>query len=155
MADEPIKENPALVKIDDSEKPVDVVIKEAAPEEKRFMESSAGKTVMAPNTTEEEETVTAGQRVINLMWETTQKRIALLVIQFTLSVNTFVIVVLICLSFFSNKEINTATVAIITGSIGAINLTCGIVIGFYFSRTNHSQIGGTGRKATEGPTSRR
>jgi len=104
------------------------------------------KKVLAPTTTEQEDIVTEGQRAINLMWESTQSKIALLVVQVGMAMNGFVVVVLICLSFFGGKPIDVATVAIITGSIAAINLTSGIIIGFYFSRTNHSAIGGTGKK---------
>lgn len=147
--------DPAPVKIVDTEKPIDVIVADPKGTKKTVVKNE-GK-VLSPTTTHEENTVTKGQRKINLIWETTQSKIALLVVYIGMTVNALVIIILIALAFFSrtDKEISTATVAIITGSIAAINLTSGIVIGFYFSRTNHSQIGGIGRKDTEGSLSRR
>lgn len=149
------KKEPAPVIIADTEKPIPVVVESEVQAPKKVVKNEGH--VLAPTTTHEENVVTEGQRRINLIWETTQSRIALLVIHIGMGVNAVVIVILIALAFFSRteREIDTATVAIITGSIAAINLTSGIVIGFYFSRTNHSQIGGTGNKPTEGPLSRR
>jgi hypothetical protein len=97
---------------------------------------------LAPNTTEQEDLVTAGQRHINLIWETTQSRIALISIISSQAVNMGVILALL----FKTGETTPATIAVITASIAAMNLTVGIIIGFYFSRTNHSAIGGVGKK---------
>jgi len=97
---------------------------------------------LAPNTTEQEDMVTAGQRHINLIWKTTQSKIALISIISSQVINVIVIIALL----FKEKAADPTAIATITASIAAMNLTVGIIIGFYFSRTNHSAIGGVGRK---------
>ena len=76
----------------------------------------------SPTTTIQEDLVVAGQRRINLIWEITQGVIAIGI-----------------------------TAAIMYSSVAKTNsqeLTNAffLIIGFYFSRTNHSAIGGTGEK---------
>lgn len=92
---------------------------------------------LPPTTTEQQNMVTAGQRRINVMWERTQSAIALFVVLISLSVGGW-------LAITSGKEVPTL-----------FSLTLGTVIGFYFSRTNHQNVGGVGPKASEGPDSRR
>lgn len=99
---------------------------------------------LPPKTTEQEDMVTAGQRAVNLLWETTQARIALVVI----FVGMFVNASLICVLVISNRDISVNRLAVISIALQFINLTAGIIIGFYFSRTNHTNIGGVGKKAT-------
>lgn len=99
---------------------------------------------LPPETTHQEDMVTAGQRAVNLLWETTQARIALVVI----FVGMFVNASLICVLVISNKDISVNRLAVISIALQFINLTAGIIIGFYFSRTNHTNIGGVGKKAT-------
>lgn len=101
-----------------------------------------GKSFKAPTTTEEEQSVTAGQRVVNLMWETTQARIAVYVVAVNLGLNS-----ILCFSILIfNTDLNPNQLALVTLCLQPISLTTGIVIGFYFSRTNHTAIGGTGNK---------
>jgi hypothetical protein len=85
---------------------------------------STGKS-LSPTTTAEEDIVTAGQRRINMIWEYTQAAIAIL------STVAFIY-----------SEINKLD------SIG-IRMAFSLVIGFYFSRTNHAAIGGEGKKPTQ------
>ncbi len=73
-------------------------------------------------TTSQEDLVTAGQRKINLIWEFTQSGISILI---TLAMIYLAITV---------KVNETMTNAFF------------LIVGFYFSRTNHSAIGGTGDK---------
>lgn len=77
---------------------------------------------LAPTTTVQEDIVTAGQRTINKIWEFTQALVALLVTA----------VFLYC----EVKKINSE----------AVKMAFTLVIGFYFSRTNHQAIGGHGKK---------
>lgn len=128
------------VSIVDTEKPVSVIIEDDKKEAK--FQNKDSQQILAPKTTEEEDRVALGQRNINLIWETTQSRIALTVIYVGMFINLCVVIILL----FSVKEITPIKVALITGSIAAVNLTTGIIIGFYFSRTNHSAIGGSGKK---------
>lgn len=78
-------------------------------------------------TTEQEDITTAGQRKVNLIWEYTQAIIALLVCICTMAAGLLVI----------KNDIQIPTI---------FAVAFGTVIGFYFSRTNHSAIGGVGRK---------
>lgn len=109
---------------------------------KRVKESAKPLT---PTTTVQQDMVVAGQRTINLIWETTQSKIALLVVVVGLAINAIVIVAFMVF----NREVTVNQLALISVCLQFINLTTGIVIGFYFSRTNHSAIGGIGAKATE------
>ena len=77
---------------------------------------------LAPTTTAQEDLTTHGQRRINLIWEATQSGIAILI-----------------------------TIAVMINSLRGLDSTVltnafFLIVGFYFSRTNHSAIGGTGRK---------
>lgn len=110
--------------------PVPVVLAEEA-HEKRLVDAKAGGVALAPNTTEQEDIVTAGQRRINLIWELTQAAIAV-----------------------------TITGSMVFAALNGIDSDVlknafFLIVGFYFSRTNHQSIGGVGRKASEGPFSRR
>lgn len=101
-----------------------------------------GKSFKSPTTTQEEQSVTAGQRVVNLLWENTQSKIAIWTVASSIALNAT-----LCLSvIFLNFQITNNQMAVISLCIQPITLTTGIVIGFYFSRTNHTAIGGTGHK---------
>lgn len=97
---------------------------------------------MPPDTTAQQDITTAGQRTINLIWENTQARIAWFVIVAGMLVNSAVVLILVVV----HRDITVVQVAIISLCLQFVNLTCGIVIGFYFSRTNHTNIGGIGPK---------
>lgn len=80
---------------------------------------------LPPKTTFQEDITVAGQRRINLIWEVTQSVVAI-----------------------------TVTFAIIYGSLfkatnEALSNAFFLIIGFYFSRTNHQAIGGIGIKDNE------
>lgn len=79
---------------------------------------------LSPTTTKEEDIVTLGQRRVNLIWESTQAVIALAVT---------VALVYVSVKGIESEELKNAFF---------------LIIGFYFSRTNHSAIGGVGKKAT-------
>lgn len=98
------------------------------------------KLSMSPNTTEQQDLIMAGQRHINLMWETTQSRIALVSVFVGMIINSALLLTVVVIK----KDITTSKVAVISNCLGFINLTVGIVIGFYFSRTNHTKVGGIG-----------
>lgn len=79
-------------------------------------------TTLSPTTTEAEDTTTEGQRKVNLIWELTQAGISVL--------------------------ITGAVVYCAVYRIPSDNLANAffLIIGFYFSRTNHQAIGGIGAK---------
>jgi hypothetical protein len=107
---------------------------------------------MPATTTEQEDLTKAGQRKINLIWEDTQSRIALFVVVGGLSMSLIIIVfilILVTSLINSDSEITSNQLALLSlgiTSLQSVNLTLGIVIGFYFSRTNHMNVGGVGAK---------
>jgi len=82
-----------------------------------------------PNTTLQEDLVTLGQRKVNLIWEYTQAMIALVVVFANMLVGVFT-------ALYSDERRHPV---ILTSAFF-------LIIGFYFSRTNHAAIGGIGRK---------
>lgn len=96
-------------------------------------------------TTAAEDRTSASQRVVNLIWESTQSRIALFVVIVGMLVNATVIVFVVLLK----SEISSNQIALISICLQFINLTVGIVIGFYFGRTNHTRTGGVGNKSQQ------
>jgi len=86
------------------------------------MDPQVNQMPLPPTTTAQQDAVTLGQRRINMIWESTQAMIAL-------SVTGAVV-------FCAIKAI---TSEVLTNAFF-------LVIGFYYSRTNHSAIGGTGHK---------
>ena len=77
---------------------------------------------MSPTTTVQEDITTAGQRKVNLIWEYTQASVAVLV--------TFAFL------YCEIKKIDSI----------AVRMGFSLIVGFYFSRTNHEKIGGVGFK---------
>jgi len=77
---------------------------------------------LPPETTAQEDIVTLGQRRVNLIWESTQAVIALCVTA---------ALVYVSVKGIDSEELKNAFF---------------LIIGFYFSRTNHSAIGGVGKK---------
>lgn len=91
-------------------------------------------------TTSEEDRKTAGQRTINLIWETTQMRLALSVIWAALLVSSALAVFG---GWLGKPDIQLAAIVFLFG-------VANLVTGFYFGRTNHQRTGGVG--ALEGDT---
>jgi hypothetical protein len=77
---------------------------------------------LPPDTTAQQDITTAGQRRVNLIWEGTQAGIAIVV----------------TLALIYCKITRTPAEEIIYAFF--------LIIGFYFSRTNHTAIGGLGVK---------
>lgn len=73
-------------------------------------------------TTEQQDLTVAGQRKINLIWEYTQAGVAIII--------TLAVVYCVIMKTVSEQLSNAFF----------------LIIGFYFSRTNHQAIGGTGDK---------
>lgn len=81
-----------------------------------------------PNTTAEQNLVTAGQRHINVMWERTQQVIAVMVAAVTLFACVFLVIY---------GELPDKTLAF--SFLQTISI---MVIATYFQRTNHVKTGG-------------
>lgn len=89
---------------------------------------------VAPTTTHQEDLTVLGQRKINLIWEVTQALIALMVVLANMVVAVYIGVFAPTVVVFPQVLSNTLF----------------LVVGFYFSRTNHQAIGGVGAKASDG-----
>lgn len=85
---------------------------------------------LAPNTTAQQDLTTAGQRRVNLIWEYTQSAIAIMVVLDSLIVVTIMVI----------QEKNANDFPLFLASLAML------IVGFYFSRTNHAAIGGIGHK---------
>jgi hypothetical protein len=85
---------------------------------------------LSPTTTMQEDITTAGQRKVNLIWEYTQAIIAISVVLANLIVGVI---------FGINKIPSGEYPFVLSSSLF-------LIVGFYFSRTNHSAIGGVGKK---------
>ena len=83
-------------------------------------------------TTVQQDLTTTGQRKINLIWEITQASVAILVV-------TANILVWIAASLRATQS------PLPEGLQNALFL----IVGFYFSRTNHAAIGGVGHKPSQ------
>jgi hypothetical protein len=81
-------------------------------------------------TTSQQDLTTAGQRRVNLLWEYTQAIIAIVVTVCTMTAGAY--------ATFNKSE-----------TPPVLNISFGMVIGFYFSRTNHAAIGGIGKKPSQ------
>ncbi len=84
---------------------------------------------VAPTTTLQEDMVSAGQRRINLIWEWTQSVISIVVV----AANMVVAV------YDGVMPVHGEYPVILSSSLF-------LIVGFYFSRTNHAAIGGIGPK---------
>lgn len=80
----------------------------------------------APDTTSEENLHTASQRRVNLIWEYSQAGIAWMIVGTT------------CLGIFIGRVWVGSTVPFPAEWWTIV----GLVIGFYFGRTNHARVGG-------------
>lgn len=89
-------------------------------------------------TTFQQDLTTAGQRNVNLIWETTQGNVASRVIIGAMAINGIVLVA----SVMFGKDLTAAQAL----ALGFVNSLATGVTSFYFSRTNHTQIGGVGDK---------
>lgn len=85
-----------------------------------------------PNTTLQQDLTTSGQRRVNLIWEYTQAFIAIIVVLANMIAAVF--------NVFKNRNIDVPMI---------LSSALFLVIGFYFSRTNHQAIGGIGNKPSQ------
>lgn len=84
---------------------------------------------LAATTTEQEDITTAGQRKVNLIWEYTQAIVAILVVLANMITGVY----------YAFTGVRENIPAVLSSALF-------LVIGFYFSRTNHQAIGGIGKK---------
>lgn len=86
----------------------------------------------SPTTTLQEDMTVAGQRKINLIWEYTQAIIAIFVVVVNMIAALY--------NVFVGKDVDVPMI---------LSSSLFLIIGFYFSRTNHQAIGGIGSKPNE------
>lgn len=123
------------VNIVSTEKPIPVMIEgtlAASTLDSKLVTKESAQT-LAPNTTEEMDAVTAGQRKVNLIWEHTQRAIAVFSVFAAIIINASVIIIVL----INIRDMTVDQLGVISMCLQFINLTAGIIIGFYFSRTNH------------------
>lgn len=113
-----------------------VVLKPGLPIQNQLNDPSTAAT-----TTFQEDLTTAGQRNINLIWETIQGKIAIYVIIGTMIIDGIALLTSLGLS----RDLTGSQASV----LGVINSLATGVIAFYFSRTNHTQIGGIGAKPND------
>jgi hypothetical protein len=88
---------------------------------------------LPPTTTHEQDKTLAGQRKVNIIWEVTQATIAVLI--------TLAVVIV---------GVYDALNQIVVPAPPILSNAFFLIVGFYFSRTNHQAIGGVGPKSNEG-----
>ena len=93
----------------------------------------------APNTTEAEDKTKAGQRMVNLIWETVQAIIALTVVAAALYIAGRIALLVVGERDPTERQLSMAMAAFLLVS-NLVSLICG----FYFGRTNHQKTGGVG-----------
>jgi hypothetical protein len=111
----------------------------------QFQQSQTTDPSIPARTTFQEDLTTAGQRRINLIWEYTQAFVAAIVV--TTNMGVAVVIAL--------KEVPPVLLAnglIVPGVRPEfptiLSSSLFLIVGFYFSRTNHAAIGGVGAKPT-------
>jgi hypothetical protein len=87
-----------------------------------------------PTTTRQQDITLQGQRRVNIIWEVTQAMIAVII--------TLAIVIV---AVYDGLTMHSLDVQVPSTLSNAFFL----IVGFYFSRTNHQAIGGIGQKANE------
>lgn len=102
---------------------------------------------IASRTTIEQDLRTAGQREINLIWEQTQKRIAM----FVVLVANLVSAIVVIRGVLFVESVDAASAGLVLAAFTLLSSSCFLVLGFYFSRTNHARIGDDpARKSSSG-----
>ena len=86
-------------------------------------------------TTHEEDRTTAGQRRVNMIWELTQAVIAVCVTTAATAVAAY-------------RATHAEPIAPDGAALQLLSNAFFLIVGFYFSRTNHTKVGGVG--PTEG-----
>jgi len=87
---------------------------------------------VSPTTTAQQDLTTLGQRKINLIWEITQAVISILVVTANMVVGIF--------QGLTGGHVEFPVI---------LSSSLFLIVGFYFSRTNHAAIGGIGHKPAD------
>lgn len=98
--------------------------------------AKVGDVNIAPTTTAAQDRTKAGQRFVNLIWETMQALIAASVVGATLYVSGKIALLMI------SPEVKENQAAFATTAFMLISNLASLIVGFYFGRTNHQKTGG-------------
>lgn len=104
-------------------------------------------TSLPPTTTAQEDIVTGLQSVVNLIWENTQSAIAKFVV-YLVNVCIALIVIAVVIQMVRDFAVSVNQMALIGLCFTFFNFEIGLIVGFYFSRTNNTNTGGVGPKPT-------
>lgn len=107
--------------------------------------TTTARTVASAARTDADILMTEGQRAINRLWERTQAIIAISIVEVTL----IVVAVIIMAPVIKVNPDEWVVTAAVTGLVLLSNLV-GNVTGSYFTRTNHSKVGGVGSDPRRG-----
>lgn len=124
-------ETPKPVTIVDTEKTIPVTVVDHKVE--TTLVNQDDKQSLSPNTTQQEDITHAGQRRINLIWEVTQAIIALTVVMSNIVMGVY---------FGIHGKADSGYPLVLSSSLF-------LIVGFYFSRTNHAAIGGVGKQPSQ------
>lgn len=104
----------------------------AAPDDRRggTVTTQAGNTVASPTTTEEQDRATAGQRDTSLVWESTQRQIAIGFAYASIMVSAYLII-----APNVPPELRLVAFTFLSTMAATINQN-------YFTRTNHTKVPG-------------
>lgn len=97
-------------------------------------DTAPAKPPLDPDTTAQQDLVTAGQRHINVMWERTQQIIAIGVTGITLAVCAYLV--------------GVGEQSIALSAFQLLSNVFFLVVGTYFQRTNHTKTGGVSEKGS-------
>jgi hypothetical protein len=106
----------------------------------------------APTTTAQQDLISAGQREVNLLWENTQSRLALIII---VAFNLVIFLVIgwalwrLTTEVDGDSSLVLAVLALISTALTLLYGLTNLVVGFYFGRTNHQRTGGIGGEDIE------
>lgn len=118
--------------VNESDTPLNVNVVSEEKEKPRIVSKGDNQT-LEPTTTHQEDITTAGQRKINLIWEVTQALIALSVVLSNVAMGIY----------FGIHGMSDGSYPLVLSS------SLFLIVGFYFSRTNHAAVGGIGKQPTQ------
>lgn len=114
--------------------PLAVEIKGETPSHDNDKQSQTHDPSLPAKTTFQEDITTAGQRKVNLIWEYTQSFVSVIIV-----ISNMIVAVYQGLVPYTGLGQRTEFPFVLSSSLF-------LVVGFYFSRTNHAAIGGIGPK---------
>jgi hypothetical protein len=107
---------------------------------KQSVELNQSQLSVSPTTTTQQDLTLSGQRRVNLIWESTQSFLSISVVLANMIVAVYDGLTPTC--GLNTGRCHTDFPVVLSSALF-------LIIGFYFSRTNHAAIGGIGSKPTQ------